>query len=178
MDDRRFDSVTRTFAQNRSRRTLLKGLLGIGGVTATTAVMRLHDAGAARRGYSGPSFPVKPTPTPPISDCDGLECSGQCCDQTDTSCCGGYCCAGACHGTECCGLNNVYCDPFGCCDGVCMDNGYTCCAADAVCNGKCCGDDARCCQKDDGSHVCTPTGRCCSNADCGGGYCDSEGFCH
>jgi hypothetical protein len=26
--------------------------------------------------------------------------------------------------------------------------------------------------------ICTQIGRCCGNADCPGGRCDSEGFCH
>jgi hypothetical protein len=48
MDDRRFDALTRALGQRGSRRTGLKGLLGLGGVAATGAILR--DTEAARRG--------------------------------------------------------------------------------------------------------------------------------
>ena len=51
MDGRRFDTLTRAFGQRGSRRTLLKGLLGLGGLTAAAV---LHDTKAAQRGQSGP----------------------------------------------------------------------------------------------------------------------------
>lgn len=64
MDDRRFDAFTRGLGQGASRRALLKGLLGIGGVATAGAV--LHDAEAARRGYTGPpTFGPSPTATAP-----------------------------------------------------------------------------------------------------------------
>ncbi len=59
MDDRRFDSLTRALAKGGSRRTLLKGLLGLGAATASAAVVQ--DTEAARRGYPGPPLPRKPT---------------------------------------------------------------------------------------------------------------------
>ena len=48
MDDNRFDSLTRLLASGVSRRSLLKGLLGIGGVTAAGSVLN-EDADAAQR---------------------------------------------------------------------------------------------------------------------------------
>lgn len=174
MDDRRFDSITRAMANGASRRTMLKAFLGLGVITSAGAV--LHDADAARRGYSGPPIPRK-TPTPPITDCDGLSCNGECCDPDETVCCDGYCCNGTCHDSQCCPPGNSWCADVGCCDGQCI-GGIQCCANTAVCNGKCCGDDAYCCLKEDGTTVCRADGQCCSNTQCNGGTCDSQGFCH
>lgn len=62
MDDRRFDALTRRLGQNGSRRSLLRSLIGLGGLAATGAVLR--DTEAARRGFSGPSlFKSSPTAT-------------------------------------------------------------------------------------------------------------------
>lgn len=60
MDQHRFDEITRKIGRGVSRRALLKSLLGLSGVTAAGAV--LHDAEAARRGFSGPVFPTLPVP--------------------------------------------------------------------------------------------------------------------
>jgi hypothetical protein len=176
MDRSRFDAFTRALARKTSRRTALKTLIGLGGLTSTRAV--LPDAEAARRGYSGPPFPA-PRPTePPIGDCDSLECNGQCCGRLDTVCCGGLCCTGGCHETECCGAGSTYCDGYGCCPGICLDRDPTCCPHNQICGTECCGGDGYCCVKADGSRACTQIGRCCSNLQCAGGLCDSEGFCH
>lgn len=65
MDQHRFDSLTRSFAQARSRRTVVRGLLGLGGAVAATAMSQ--DAEAARRGFGGPP-PALPRPTPPPAE--------------------------------------------------------------------------------------------------------------
>ena len=173
MDDRRFDSVTRAMANGASRRSVIKALLGLGALAGAGSV--LHEADAARRGFAGPPI-LKPTPTPPISDCDGLSCNGDCCDPDETICCNGFCCNGTCHESQCCPPGWSWCADVGCCDGQCI-GGTQCCANNAVCNGECCGDDAYCCLKEDGSKVCRSDGQCCSDAQCDGGTCDSQGFC-
>jgi hypothetical protein len=61
MDDRQFDSVVKSLGAASSRRSLLKGLLGFGGMAATGMIVR-DQAQAARRGYSGPSIPSGPSP--------------------------------------------------------------------------------------------------------------------
>jgi hypothetical protein len=48
MDDRRFDSLVRTIATGRSRRQVLKGMLGLGAVAAG-ATITAADADAKRR---------------------------------------------------------------------------------------------------------------------------------
>ena len=85
VDDRQFDSITKKLASGANRRVALKGLLGIGIMTA--AGLGGHDrAGAARRGFSGPS--ILPTPAP-ICIADGQTCSAD-----PAECCSGYCCVG------------------------------------------------------------------------------------
>src|SRR5262245_1585574 len=62
MGDRQFDSLVRSLAEIRNRRSVLKGILGVGAsIGAASAMVREVDA--ARRGFSGPTFPT-PTPAP------------------------------------------------------------------------------------------------------------------
>lgn len=93
MDDRRFDALIRALGSGTSRRTVLRGLLGVGAATAAVAGDR---AQAARRGFAGPKLPTpSPTATPPpcaqIGDACGVGCcSGNCCGGTcidDSACC-------------------------------------------------------------------------------------------
>src|SRR5215207_5722521 len=95
MDDRRFDTFVRSLAVGHTRRDVLKRLLGVG--TGAVAVVALpgHATEAARRGFSGPTFP---TWTPCLRDAYGaccasgvLEPGGICCanGMTDSL---GYCC--------------------------------------------------------------------------------------
>jgi hypothetical protein len=87
MDDRKFDTITRTLASGTSRRRMLKGLLGLGGMAVAAA--GLQDASAARRGFTGPTFP-RPEPTePPCINPNVCAVSG---------CCAGFIC---CNGQEC-----------------------------------------------------------------------------
>ena len=69
MDGPRFDRLTRAFATRSSRRSVLKRALGVAGLAAI-AGPTLHDAEAARRGFSGPRLPVP---------CTGPECAGRPC---------------------------------------------------------------------------------------------------
>jgi hypothetical protein len=86
MDDQRFDSIARKLASSTSRRAALKGLLGIGGV-AVAGLAGSGQTDAARRGFSGPSFSLTPTP---ICVANGNTCPE---DPADPSqCCSGYCC--------------------------------------------------------------------------------------
>ena len=63
MDDRQFDRLTRAIGSGASRRALLKGLIGAGGVIGLVEIMT-GSGDAARRGFTGPTLPD--TPTPPI----------------------------------------------------------------------------------------------------------------
>ncbi len=85
MLDRRFDSVAKVVGGSVSRRSLIKTVFGSGAVAATATVAH-NRAEAARRGFSGPSFPWAPTPTPTC------EPDGQFCDiYQQSSCCSGKC---------------------------------------------------------------------------------------
>jgi hypothetical protein len=107
MDDRQFDSLVKTFGAASSRRSFLKGLLGIGGIAATGVIVR-EQAEAARRGYGGPSIPSIPTPvqTPaptqppaPTATATPTEPPGQICIPVGDPCTvqqTGECCTNAC----------------------------------------------------------------------------------
>ncbi len=95
MDDRRFDSLTRSIAVGRNRRDVLKRLLGVGVAAVAVAALPEHATEAARRGFSGPTFP---TFTPCVRDAQGaccasgvLEPGGFCCANSRTDSLG-YCC--------------------------------------------------------------------------------------
>lgn len=62
MDDRRFDSLVQSLAGIRNRRGILKGLLGVSAGFGAARVAA-GETDAARRGFSGPTFPT-PTPEP------------------------------------------------------------------------------------------------------------------
>ena len=183
MDDRRFDSLAKSLASGVSRRSLIKGLLGLGGATVAREALSGQGASAARR----------PTPTPKPVACPGQQipaggacvcpgglsrCGADCCNDqappTDPDysvCCDGACCAGLCYGEErccpaeqtfcavtqeCCPLDQPYCCSDGCCATPCCDTtaGPVCCAGDTP---QCCPDD-----------ICIPAGGCCTNSDCSG----------
>ena len=131
MDDRRFDALTRALGQGGSRRALLKGLLGLGGVTAAGAV--LHDTEAARRGFSGPALPtgtVPPTQPPAptatvVRPCPSnqVPCGTDCCADGVAICCGNECCYGTCYGDgRCCQYPLEFCSV----SGECCPDGWTC----------------------------------------------------
>jgi hypothetical protein len=122
MDERGFDALVRSLAAGRSRRQVLKGLLGLGGAAVATAAALPDDAHAARRGHSGPVFP-----TPCVPTCDGTTCGANGCGGTcscgrdllcipDTGLCGRVCApsdpSGSCS-------SGCACDPF---HFVCVSN--------------------------------------------------------
>jgi hypothetical protein len=111
MDDRRFDSLTRSIAGHRSRRVLLRGLPGSGALLVA-AHLRLPGA-AARHGTSGPGDPCRhddqcrAADTPSACAWNGFGGDGEfnCCTfdggrcGDDGGCCGyGYCAGGFCAG--------------------------------------------------------------------------------
>jgi hypothetical protein len=105
MDKRQFDNLVRRLGAGQSRRAVLKGMLGFGGTIVATSAMAPGRADAARRGFSGPTFPCVP-------QCDGATCGPDGCGRTcacarglvcipDTQLCGWPCvetqdCDGAC----------------------------------------------------------------------------------
>ena len=186
MDGNRFDQLTRSLASGSSRRSLLKGLLGLGGLAATTLLPT--EQSDARRSSSS-----APTPPPPCPGqiqcpdathcCDSALCNtqrGLCCSAGTLPCDAGCCapCAGAQCGHECCD------SAVQCCDGECCASGSscltqlfpgsplvdeeTCCRDDLVCDTattKCCAAWERCCTRD-GVSYCIPADGCCSADDC------------
>lgn len=130
MDGSRFDTLVRSRAEGASRRTLLKGVLGIG---AAAIASRQSPADAARR----PAPTPKPITCPGAQQWDGASCvcssgttCGPDCCETEAQCCDSACCPSGqvCSGEETC------CAPS--CDfGVCGSDG---------CGGLCGCDDGLC----------------------------------
>lgn len=168
MDDRRFDALVRSLAVGRSRRQVLKGLLGLGGAVAAATVV--SDTEAARR----------PTPTPrPEKRCPGQQtlqdgqctcppntdnCGPECCP-AGAQCCSGACCYGQCYGEElCCPSSQDWCEATG-----------ECCAPGSVCCGAS-GCQAACCVPSCDGSTCGGDG-CGGSCSCDGGKICSAGLC-
>lgn len=185
MDDRRIDLFVKGLAAGHNRRSLLKGLLGLGGLTATGAVL-FGDADAARRGYSGPPT-VAPQPTPlptqapidapestqtqlPTASCDGVSCNDLCCNGACTA--SGDCCpvGNTVCGAECCPNDRATCCDGACCFGVCYGE-ELCCPVAAMCGQTCCGPAEHCCGLNSEQPMCIPGDGCCSDDDCAQGAC-------
>src|SRR5215218_7183017 len=84
MDDRRFDSFVKALAAGKSRRSVLKGLLGLGAAATVGSTLMEPGSEAARR----------PTPTPTPIRCPGNQTpvNGVCtCPGTAPNKCGPDC---------------------------------------------------------------------------------------
>jgi hypothetical protein len=134
MDDHRFDHLVRLVGRGASRRTLLKGLLGLGG--GALGMTLLNDDAAARTAGSRPRLqpppPPPPTttttlaPTTTAAPCRGYACGRDCC-ASEPQCCDGACCP---EGTAC--LTRVFAgESFPVEEEVCCD-------LDRTCDGQCC----------------------------------------
>jgi hypothetical protein len=153
MEDRRFDALARAFGRGGSRRTVLKGLLGLSGLVTAAEITSNTDA--ARR--PTPTVPpVQPTAAPP---CSGEVCNGQCCDGQCTS--NGACCpdGNSVCGPACCPIGQAQCCDNACCYGECYGEELCCPTGQQVCNGRC-----------------LPPGACCTDDDCVEARCLND-FC-
>lgn len=119
MESRRFDALTRKLGSATNRRTTLKGLLGFAAASAG-AVRLTPGADAARRGFSGPRWPMQ---EPCTGDCD-VSCN---CGPNKT-CIDGLC-FGPCTGCECLGCTFI--EGRG---SFCSDEAYD---TDGPCAGQC-----------------------------------------
>ena len=170
MDGSRFDRLTRQLATGQSRRSVLKGLLGLSGSALVGST--LTDEADARRSSSGGT-----TTTPePVSVCaaDSFECGGDCCS-LDQSCCNDGCCSGSCTvrgfccptgnttcGADCCSPEQQCCGGE-CCNGTCYGE-ELCCPAPRLFNFDawvCCPEGTRPC-----GLLCIPNGTCCDDSEC------------
>lgn len=181
MDDRSFDTLAKGLAQGRSRRSLLKGLLGLGSA-AVAGSIAVSGTDAARRGYAGPL--PKPTVVPGPQTCDPQTCygchecvGGVCTDQPKTNCYD--------HTDQCLA---AYCNPDGGCgygfdcrvkDGCC-GHGQMCNAAgQCVCDPSvCCGVECPGCQECSGGTCVRNPANCYDHTDqCLASVCDPDGGC-
>ncbi len=183
MDDRRFDQLVKAAASGASRRSLLKGMLGLGGAVVAGGVALERDADAAKRPTPTPTpirCPGRQTPVGGVCTCPGAvpnKCGPDCCTGKTTDpyprlaghseCCDNACCFGTCYGEELCCPTNLGAGGSGplaeFCPGgpgsvsLCCTNGTSCCGGGT--NQNECVD-----LSGDG---------CCSSGDCG----LSEGAC-
>ena len=141
MDNRRFDELTRVLALGHTRRTVVRGMLGLG-VGALGSAVWTGGADAARRGFSGPRLP---TPPP----CSGGLCGDPCesCG-TGEACFEGQCFARCAPGTLAC--------PCGDCV-VLGDTGLELCATVI---GGFCENSAACQQQHGAGWVCADNSQC------------------
>lgn len=170
MDGNRFDEITRALASRGSRRAVLRGLLGFGGVVAGTGLTGEADARVI--GTKPTIAPVPPaattTPAPATTPAPD-PCPGQVNCSVD-GCCSGSCTArGRCcpAGWSICG-NECCATPAQCCDNECCADGHICigeemcCPAPLFCGGVCCnGAGQQCC-----GDRCLSAGQCCTDEQC------------
>ncbi len=115
MDDRRFDNWARTLARLGSRRRVLGGLVGVGGVALLGAFRRSAFDVAAHHGRSGPGDPCRDD-----SQCVGadapLVCAWNGFDyDSDLNCCT--------FGGNRCGFDEACCGLASCIGGFCSSGG-------------------------------------------------------
>jgi hypothetical protein len=198
MEDRRFDSLVRSLAVGRNRRTVLKALLGLGGVVAGASIA---ETDAARRPANtptpNPKCPGQQTVVGGVCTCPPgapNKCGPACCTgtpgdpitATHTECCDNACCHGACYREElCCPYPREFCPVTG----QCCPEGWRCCPDyGCIAPDQCCLDDdcpfrdcfaASC----NAQHVCAYGDDClnaenCCEADaCFRSYCQGDGAC-
>jgi hypothetical protein len=199
MDDRRFDSLTKALAKGKSRRTVLKGLLGLGSAAIAGSIVLDGDSEAARR-------PKNPTPTPVRCPGRQIPCGiNQCCCPPDapnqcapgggpdcctsvaggppvpthSECCDNACCFGTCYGEElCCPTNNRSTGelPIPPTHKICETvDGPECCPFDDECCSVdgCC--DGGCYGGADGVSFCCGLEHFCPGSPIGAGLCCASG---
>ena len=143
MDNKRFDSLTKALASGQSRRSVIKGLLGLGGAAAVSTVVT--DAADARR--SSITLALRPRPTttraapcrPGFAPCttNVTGCCAVCSGNTPVTC-GLECCASddQCCDGECCGGDQLcVAKVLDCSNSRCEE---ICCDEDQICDGRCC----------------------------------------
>ncbi len=127
MDDKKFDSLAKLIGKGASRRTVFKGLFGLGGA-AIAGEIAPEGVDARAIGTAPTSGPGSiPTPTTPACMLPGKMCNGSCC--TSGNCVNGVCCAA---GQKICGNT--------CCAAGSTCAGNTCCdpSTSDVCGTECC----------------------------------------
>ena len=184
MDGQRFDRLTKSLATGASRRSVLKGLLGLGGAAAVATV--LPDDTDARRSS------ITITPPPPTTTPAPCRPGFEPCTTNVTGCCA--VCGGSTPvtcGLECCASADQCCDGECCAAGsACLTKAFpkgnqaeeTCCPIFQTCDNQCCdgtcfdptggpqqtGFDRACCPAAStycpGSGAFADQGLCCSGA--------------
>ena len=171
MDQHRFDNLTRLIGSGVSRRSILRGFLGVGG-GAVLSSFAVGETGAA----------------PKCNQRGWTPCGSDCCHDKNEECCTHSSGAQYCYkpGFACCDDSHCIpelcqvCAADGSCDAGCTDAQVCCPSADHPLGYGCldghalvrCGIDCcdlsieKCCDLGDGNASCIPKGACCTNDDC------------
>jgi hypothetical protein len=153
VDERRFDTLTRTFARSGSRRRLVRAL--VGGAALLTAARRGLSDVAAHHGMAGPGEPCRTNDqcvaadAPMICDWNGYGNGTNCCTYEGSNCA---------DDTWCCWSNL-------CIGGICTSQSYSCT-----------GEGCACYQGTYDDNPCDPGLVCCLNTD-NTGTCVSQYTC-
>jgi hypothetical protein len=121
VDEQRFDTWTRAFAQSGSRRRLLRAL--VGGTALLTAARRDLSDAAAHHGMAGPGEPCRTNDqcvaadAPMICDWNGYGSGTNCCTYEGSNCA---------DDTWCCWSNL-------CIGGICTSQSYSCTGEGCAC---------------------------------------------
>jgi len=158
MDDNRFDALVKMFGNGASRRSILKGLFGLGGAAVAGGVA-VDQADARTIG----TRPTIPPPTTPSCVLPRQLCGGVCCDSG--KCKNGHCCLNA---------TDVWCGNACCVTGLCTTDGNCCPAGYKVCGTECCAGTTSCARSGNTDFCCDPGA---GNFPCGLECCDDEHQC-
>ncbi len=153
MDDSRFDALVRAIGSGASRRSVLKGLLGIGG-----AIVAAEHADAR----SIATRPTIPPPPPPACLLPKKICDGVCWDADKCK-----------DGHRCSNSADVWCGNACCDTGVCTTDGDCCLASQKACGSTCCPASHSCARDGNQDICCDPA----TNYPCGLECCDEEFQC-
>src|SRR5215217_1430849 len=201
LDEQRFDTWTRAFAQSGSRRRLVRAFVGGGAVLA--AVRRSLSDTSAQDGMSGPGDPCRTSDqcvaadAPMSCDWNGYSNGTNCCTYEGSNCADDTWCCGSnlCIGGTCTDQNAAAGDPGGTDSGLNQTgSGFSpgqACISDSQCDNSYpelgiayCADTGlvygdyggtqHCCRYEGGScggPVSSDDSLCCGNLSCLGGVC-------
>jgi hypothetical protein len=170
MDDKKFDGLTKLFGSGSSRRTILKGLLGIGGATVT-GTAAAGEVDARQVGGTRPTIPPPPPQTTTTTTTTAAPCpAGQGLCPNSTLCCPTGTCGREGTTAVCCASPDLRTTSGECCASPLQRCDTDCCPGDSICLTR---------VWPEGPHIeeetCCPYAQTCDEQCCEGTCYDPEG---